>query len=135
MENLGWIEEWYASHCDGEWEHQFGVQLETIDNPGWSLRIELRGTSHQGLTQSWQQLNRTEVNWIHWCVSGDRFIGYCGARNLTELIQIAHDYLRAVPAIPRESVEFRGSVREGRPWSSIAHDTREAGAFTYTPER
>jgi hypothetical protein len=32
---LTWLQAWYAEQCDGDWEHQFGVSVETLDNPGW----------------------------------------------------------------------------------------------------
>ena len=35
---------WYASHCNGEWEHSFGVGIDTLDNPGWWVKINLTGT-------------------------------------------------------------------------------------------
>lgn len=35
---------WYASRCDGEWEHAFGVRIGTLDNPGWTVVIDLTGT-------------------------------------------------------------------------------------------
>jgi hypothetical protein len=28
------IEQWYKSNCNGLWEHQFGLRIETLDNPG-----------------------------------------------------------------------------------------------------
>jgi Immunity protein 53 len=27
------VEEWYSRQCNGEWEHGFGVEIATIDNP------------------------------------------------------------------------------------------------------
>ena len=38
------LESWYRSQCDGEWEHGFGITIETHDNPGWGLKIDLQGT-------------------------------------------------------------------------------------------
>src|SRR5687768_2426637 len=35
---------WYAARCNGSWEHKRGVVIETIDNPGWLLTINLDGT-------------------------------------------------------------------------------------------
>lgn len=35
---------WYAARCDGKWEQQRGVVIETIDNPGWLVTINLDGT-------------------------------------------------------------------------------------------
>ncbi|MCM3133740.1 immunity 53 family protein [Paenibacillus polysaccharolyticus] len=35
METLTWIQHRYDQNCDGEWEHVYGVKIQTIDNPGW----------------------------------------------------------------------------------------------------
>ncbi len=35
---------WYAAQCDGDWEHKYGITIETLDNPGWRMRIDLAGT-------------------------------------------------------------------------------------------
>jgi hypothetical protein len=43
-DNLAWLTHWYARQCDGEWEHTFGVTIESLDNPGWRVRIDVRGT-------------------------------------------------------------------------------------------
>lgn len=42
---LQWLEGWYRDQCDGEWEHTHGVDIDTLDNPGWSLKIDLAGTA------------------------------------------------------------------------------------------
>ncbi len=38
------LQQWYARHCDGDWEHNRGIVIESCDNPGWWVRIDLRGT-------------------------------------------------------------------------------------------
>ncbi|MFE6026463.1 Imm53 family immunity protein [Streptomyces niveus] len=38
---LDWLRNWYAQQCDGEWEHERGVRIATIDNPGWTVSIDL----------------------------------------------------------------------------------------------
>jgi len=43
------LEDWYASVCDGDWEHTYGVKIGTLDNPGWTVDIDLRQT----LSTSW----------------------------------------------------------------------------------
>jgi hypothetical protein len=42
---LQWLEGWYRDQCDGEWEHSYGVAIGTLDNPGWSVKIDLAGTA------------------------------------------------------------------------------------------
>jgi hypothetical protein len=38
------LQGWYAEQCDGEWEHTYGVEITTCDNPGWWVKIDLAGT-------------------------------------------------------------------------------------------
>ncbi|MCM2498968.1 immunity 53 family protein [Neorhizobium galegae] len=44
MDVLDWFGRWYEAQCDGAWEHGFGASIDTLDNPGWSLKIDLAGT-------------------------------------------------------------------------------------------
>ena len=44
VEVLGRLERWYAAQCNGDWEHTYGVTLETLDNPGWYFKVELADT-------------------------------------------------------------------------------------------
>ncbi len=38
------LQEWFETNCDGEWEHAYGVLIATLDNPGWTIKIDLMGT-------------------------------------------------------------------------------------------
>lgn len=44
MTTLKRFQRWYEVHCDGDWEHEEGVLIATLDNPGWQVRISLRDT-------------------------------------------------------------------------------------------
>lgn len=44
---LSRLNDWYVSQCDGDWEHQCGITIESLDNPGWRMRIDLTGTPEQ----------------------------------------------------------------------------------------
>ena len=35
---------WFKQQCNGVWEHTSGVTIQSTDNPGWWLTIDLRGT-------------------------------------------------------------------------------------------
>lgn len=48
MDMTEWLIDWYRSECNGDWEHAYGIQIDTIDNPGWSLKIDLLETSLEG---------------------------------------------------------------------------------------
>ncbi len=47
MDLLQTLQNWYATHCDGEWEHHHGITIQTCDNPGWWVKVDLTGTELQ----------------------------------------------------------------------------------------
>jgi hypothetical protein len=83
---LTWLQAWYAMQCDGDWEHEFGVRVETLDNPGWSLGIDLDGTAMAGLTYVGREIHRSEHDWFVARVLDERFEVACGPLNLGEAI-------------------------------------------------
>lgn len=50
---LNWLMNWYNTQCDGNWEHDYGILIETTDNPGWSIEINLQNTSVNDLEIPW----------------------------------------------------------------------------------
>jgi hypothetical protein len=80
------LQRWYLSRCDGEWEHRHGVTIESLDNPGWRVTIDLAGLPMAGTGCDWAKIDRSEHDWLHWRVADQRFEGGCGATNLGELI-------------------------------------------------
>lgn len=84
---LLWLMNWYRSHCDGDWEHQHGVQIETLDNPGWAVRMDLVGTPLEALELAPEQIQRDEQDWVHVRIRNSRLEGFCGAGNLVELLE------------------------------------------------
>jgi len=48
MNVLAELQRWYESQCNEDWEHQYGVKIDTLDNPGWSVIIDLDDTDLEG---------------------------------------------------------------------------------------
>ena len=44
------LQKWYASQCDGDWEHGNGIEIGTLDNRGWSVKIDLVDTTLEKMT-------------------------------------------------------------------------------------
>jgi hypothetical protein len=42
------LQRWYEAQCDGDWEHEFGATIATLDNPGWTVDIDLERTPLEG---------------------------------------------------------------------------------------
>jgi hypothetical protein len=49
MNVLARLQTWYSHQCDGEWEHSSGITIQSCDNPGWWVKIDLMGTPLQTL--------------------------------------------------------------------------------------
>ena len=45
---LEWLQSWSSEQCDGDWEHEWGVTIETVDNPGWFVKVNLEETALAG---------------------------------------------------------------------------------------
>jgi hypothetical protein len=69
---------WYRDQCDGEWEHRYGVVIETLDNPGWLLKIDLAGTRLESKSFAPIEANTREASWVHCKVQEQKFEAACG---------------------------------------------------------
>lgn len=78
---------WYAAHCNGQWEHQFGVKIETLDNPGWIVEVDLTETELAERRYAPRAFSRSQSDWLSCKVENQIFIGAGDATKLTELIQ------------------------------------------------
>ncbi|WP_068129871.1 immunity 53 family protein [Roseimaritima ulvae] len=58
MSALKRLADWYLTQCDGLWEHGCGLSITTLDNPGFSLKINLKGTQLENVA-----FERLEVDW------------------------------------------------------------------------
>jgi hypothetical protein len=45
MNAIDRLQQWYAKQCNGDWEHFQGITIESCDNPGWWVKINLTGTA------------------------------------------------------------------------------------------
>ena len=92
---LTWLQNWYSQQCDGDWEHQYGISIDTLDNPGWVIRIDLLSTELE--QKAFLEINdqRSENNWIQCEIKDNKFLGYGGITNLKELIQIFVDWVKS----------------------------------------
>jgi hypothetical protein len=88
MNTLKELQEWYQSQCNGDWEHTYGVKIDTLDNPGWSVTIELADTYLY--ERHFQEIVRIEhkTEWVRCSVRDGKFTGYGGPFMLEEILRI-----------------------------------------------
>lgn len=94
-DELSFLVNWYASHCDGDWEHGNGIRLTTLDNPGWAFKVHLEDTELAGRPFDWISIDRSDFDWVHYRCADDVFEAACGARNLPEALGLFRTFVEA----------------------------------------
>lgn len=69
------------------------IHISTIDNPGWSITINLNETKMQDVAFNINQLDRTENDWLICFIKNNHFKGRCGPENLSEVLKIFRDWV------------------------------------------
>jgi len=88
MNALHWLQEWYQSQCDGDWEHQSGIEIKTLDNPGWDIKINISDTDLEGLIIEYQLNEVDENQWYGFQSDGYTFEACGDPSKLETLILI-----------------------------------------------
>jgi len=97
IDPLSRLQNWYLAHCDGDWEHSFGVSISTLDNPGWALKINLVGTSCSGRALPETSVGDSDVDaaWYVCWVDNNEFHAAGSALMLTTMIGYFLDWASA----------------------------------------
>ena len=79
---MDFLQRWYAEQCNGDWEHEFGIKIETLDNPGWNLEIDLSGTGFEGQVLSKSKLVPPAGGWVWLWSDGQKYYSSCDELSL-----------------------------------------------------
>ena len=82
------LQQWYADQCDGDWELSFGIQIQTLDNPGWLVTVDLAETDWWEIRLDRVRVERSEYDWVQHEVVDSKFVGGGGINNLAEIINL-----------------------------------------------
>jgi hypothetical protein len=88
------LQHWYVDQCDDEWEHAYGVAIDTLDNPGWSVRIDVADTPLNDRAYERLELHRTADDWVVSWREEQRWCAACGPLNLGEAVAAFLDWAR-----------------------------------------
>jgi hypothetical protein len=87
---LDWLQGWNLRQCVGDWADRYGVPLDTLDNSGWSLGIDLAETALADRPFTPIEEHRSESDWIVCRLEGEgddlKWCAYCGPLNLEEVL-------------------------------------------------
>lgn len=92
MSTLRWIEKWFLSHCDRDWEQENKLTITSLGNPGWLIEIDLNETSLEGLEFDMETIDTGESwpskkqNWWYITIKDNKFNGSGDASKLEFLL-------------------------------------------------
>jgi hypothetical protein len=86
MELLQRIQRWYTINCNGDWEHDYGISITNVDNPGWNVTIILEGTCLKADPVPYVFNQRSITDWFGFSIQENKFEGVGGPENLTEIL-------------------------------------------------
>jgi hypothetical protein len=68
------ISEWYNAQCDGDWEREYGIKIETTGNPGWVVICDLQFTDLDAAELPLMQLKNSDKDWYNIKIQDKKFI-------------------------------------------------------------
>jgi len=83
----------YAENCDGMWEHMYGVEIETLDNPGWHVKIDLKDTKYENMFRGEVENDNGDVDWIRCTINDTEFQGFGDIHKLKNIIEMFKDWV------------------------------------------
>ena len=94
MQNIiNWIEDWYRINCDGDWEHNYGIKIDTIDNPGWSVIIDLNETRHQDLNIKKVFYEKDKNDWYTYSIEDGKYKAFGSSQKLEFLLKVFQEII------------------------------------------
>lgn len=94
MNSLDFVVSWFMAQCNGDWEHDIGIRIATLDNPGWSVTVRIEDTQLDGTVTDWHVVDGPGDSWLHWRATGRMFEARCGPGDLVRAL----DHFRSFAA-------------------------------------
>lgn len=88
MNAIKWLEDWFKSNCDGDWEHENLINIQSTSNPGWSIEIDLNYTLLESLDIDCPLIEKSEEDWYFYTLKNGVFSAAGDTTKLLFLIEI-----------------------------------------------
>jgi hypothetical protein len=85
---IDWLENWYSENCDGNWEHDFGIKINTLDNPGWEVIIDLTDTGKILPDEEWRMFEINSNDWYGYKIKNNTFNAAGDPKKLNLLLNL-----------------------------------------------
>lgn len=94
MTTLSRLQQWYLNQCNGDWEHSYGIQIDNLDNPGWTVKIDLVDTplaNHPFADVEYgvdEDGHPSGNEWMTCSVKNAQFVAAGGPLKLDEILEV-----------------------------------------------
>lgn len=88
-----YLSRWFAENCDGDWEHQQGIKIQTTDNPGWHVQVDLYDTDLESISFPAYFVGDIDLDGYAVRCEEFKFNAYGGANSLTQLIALFRKFV------------------------------------------
>ena len=95
MDLIEWLQKWYTLQCDKEWEHMFGIKIYTVDNPGWTVKIDISDTEIEEKLFNEIDYEKGEDDWMFCFIKNNIFEGHGSSGKLQEILTVFKDWVES----------------------------------------
>ena len=85
---IEWTQKWYNSQCNDDWEHFYGVKIDTLDNPGWSVDVDLVETELEDKNFAEVWYDNSDNDWLMCRVRDNVFEGRGDPEKLLKILRV-----------------------------------------------
>lgn len=92
LDEIDWLIQWRNQRCDGFFEHESGIEITTLDNPGWGVTIDLRNTNLENRSMPDFVADHGDEDWMHCTVESRKFRGHGDNFKLRKIIAVFRNW-------------------------------------------
>jgi hypothetical protein len=96
------LQSWYRAQLNGEWEHTYGVTIETLDNPGWMVTIDLEDTPLHDQTMPAVRQERSPKDWLVCYAEHNKFRGQGDEHKLPAILTVFQNWVQGSSPPPSQ---------------------------------
>ena len=85
---LEWLQQWFYDNHDEELNYISDIKIEALDNPGWTVEIDLIGTKYENMFNLKMEEDKGDDDWIVCSINRSGFKGAGDSYKLSEIIEV-----------------------------------------------
>ena len=90
---ISWLEKFYRENCNKGSKGKFEIFVTTLESRGWSVTVDLDGTSLSGASCDRVDIKRSRHDWVRCWVKDDTWEAIGGTGNLKEILELLREWV------------------------------------------